>query len=289
MEEPRPPSSVGGLAPTEESLLMGTGADDRTSPEDRGADTSSSGPPRRDSEARELPSPGSASPDSVSPGSVSTDSVSTDPASPARLPSEREAAPVPAELSPARLRALVDQARGGDPEAFRALIEHHRGVATAKAYATLGEVHLCADALQNAYLKAWQKLGSLRHSDRFSGWFLAIVSRAALDVARRRGRLSGHEQGYGEFPPGEGPSGGFVGGEDALVRRERGDRIREALAALPPEYREVIYLKHVEGRSYREIARMLRTTTKAVESRLFRARQQLGRLLDEPERGGDPK
>jgi RNA polymerase sigma factor (sigma-70 family) len=278
---------------------MGTGADDRTSPEDRGADTSSSGPPRRDSEARELPSPGSASPDSVSPGSVSqgsvstdsvsTDSVSTDPASPARLPSEREAAPVPAELSPARLRALVDQARGGDPEAFRALIEHHRGVATAKAYATLGEVHLCADALQNAYLKAWQKLGSLRHSDRFSGWFLAIVSRAALDVARRRGRLSGHEQGYGELPPGEGPSGGFVGGEDALVRRERGDRIREALAALPPEYREVIYLKHVEGRSYREIARMLRTTTKAVESRLFRARQQLGRLLDEPERGGDPK
>jgi len=273
---------------------MGTGADDRTSPEDRGADTSSSGPPRRDSEARELSSPGSASPgsaspDSVSPGSVSTDSVSTDPASPARLPSEREAAPVPAELSPARLRALVDQARGGDPEAFRALIEHHRGVATAKAYATLGEVHLCADALQNAYLKAWQKLGSLRHSDRFSGWFLAIVSRAALDVARRRGRLSGHEQGYGELPPGEGPSGGFVGGEDALVRRERGDRIREALAALPPEYREVIYLKHVEGRSYREIARMLRTTTKAVESRLFRARQQLGRLLDEPERGGDPK
>ncbi len=278
---------------------MGTGADDRTSPEDRGADTSSSGPPRRDSEARELPSPGSASPDSVSPGSVSpgsvstgsvsTDSVSTDPASPARLPSEREAAPVPAELSPARLRALVDQARGGDPEAFRALIEHHRGVATAKAYATLGEVHLCADALQNAYLKAWQKLGSLRHSERFSGWFLAIVSRAALDVARRRGRLSGHEQGYGELPPGEGPSGGFVGGEDALVRRERGDRIREALAALPPEYREVIYLKHVEGRSYREIARMLRTTTKAVESRLFRARQQLGRLLDEPERGGDPK
>ncbi|MHC4936455.1 MAG: RNA polymerase sigma factor [Planctomycetota bacterium] len=183
----------------------------------------------------------------------------------------------------------MDRARGGDPEAFRALIEHHRGVATAKAYATLGEVHLCADALQNAYLKAWQKLGSLRHSDRFSGWFLAIVSRAALDVARRRGRLSGHEQGYGELPPGEGPSGGFVAGEDALVRRERGDRIREALAALPPEYREVIYLKHVEGRSYREIARMLRTTTKAVESRLFRARQQLGRLLDEPERGGDPK
>jgi len=77
----------------------------------------------------------------------------------------------------------------------------------------------------------------------------------------------------------EGPSSTETQGIDPIVARERGQQIREAIRALPPEYREVILLKHAEGRSYREIARLLRTTVKAVESRLFRARQQLGRSL----------
>jgi RNA polymerase sigma-70 factor (ECF subfamily) len=188
------------------------------------------------------------------------------------------------ELRPERLRELVDRARRGDREAFAELVECHRGIAAAKAFGTLGDVHLTADALQEAFLKAWQKMNTLRESERFSGWFLAIVQRSSLDVSRRRSRVSAREQGWEEIEGEEGSAPTQPAGADALVRGERGERIRAALRALPPEYREVIILKHSEGRSYREIARLLGTTVKAVESRLFRARQQLSRLLEERER-----
>ena len=185
------------------------------------------------------------------------------------------------DLRPDQLRALVEQAQRGDQEAFRVLLDRHRGVATAKAYATLGDVHLSADALQDAFFKTWQKLNTLRQPDRFSGWFLAIVQRAALDVARRRTRVTGHESGWEELPGEHRTPPRRATGPEALLQGERGARIQIALDALPAEYREVIFLKHVEGRSYREMARMLRTTIKAVESRLFRARQQLSKSLED--------
>ncbi len=196
------------------------------------------------------------------------------------------------ELRPTQLRELVERARSGDREAFTELVERHRGIAAAKAFGILGDVHLTADALQEAFLKAWQRILTLREPERFSGWFLAIVQRSSLDLSRRRGRVSLHEQGWEELPGEDGAAPAKASGAEALVQEERGDRIRVALRALPPEYREVIILKHAEGRSYREIARLLGTTVKAVESRLFRARQQLGRMLEEkepPARGRPPR
>ena len=73
--------------------------------------------------------------------------------------------------------------------------------------------------------------------------------------------------------------GGVLGPEESFAREEEASRIREALASLSEEYREVILLKHLEGQSYREIARLLKTSVRSVESRLFRARQQLSRTL----------
>jgi len=194
-------------------------------------------------------------------------------------------------LRPERLRELVERAQRGDREAFSELVEHHRAIAAAKAYGALGDVHLTADAVQEAYLKSWQKLSSLREPERFSGWFLSIVQRAALDVSRRRGRASAREQSWEDVGREDGDAPVAPSGAEALIRGERGERIRAALRALPPEYREVIILKHAEGRSYREIARLLGESIKAIESRLFRARQLLGRLLDErepPPRGVAP-
>lgn len=183
------------------------------------------------------------------------------------------------ELRPDELRSLVERSQRGDKEAFAELVERHRRVASAKAYGYLGDVHWTADSLQESFLKAWQKIGTLRQPERFSGWFLAIVQRTSLDLQRRRTRQSGREYGWEELPP-EDSTPNAESRDDSLIEDERGERIRSALAALPPEYREVIILKHAEGRSYREIARLLRTTVKAVESRLFRARQMLGKQLE---------
>ena len=184
------------------------------------------------------------------------------------------------DLRPDQLRALVERAQKGDRQAFTVLLERHRGVAIAKAYGTLGDMDLSYDALQDAFLKTWQKLSTLGQPERFSGWFLMIVKNASLDVARRRSRVSVREQGWEELPGDDRSLPRPTQGAESLARGERTQRIRDAIQSLPPEYREVLLLKHEEGRSYREIARLLRTTVKAVESRLFRARQQLSRAIE---------
>ena len=184
------------------------------------------------------------------------------------------------DLRPDQLRALVERAQKGDRQAFTVLLERHRGVAIAKAYGTLGDMDLSYDALQEAFLKTWQKLNTLGQPERFSGWFLMIVKNASLDVARRRSRVSGREQGWEELPGEDRSLPRPAQGAESLAQGERAKRIRAAIQSLPAEYREVLLLKHEEGRSYREIARLLRTTVKAVESRLFRARQQLSRAVE---------
>lgn len=185
--------------------------------------------------------------------------------------------------------ALVEIARTGDKKAFSRLVEAHRRIAAGVAYGILADPHLAADAVQEAFFKAYRGLAQLKDSQRFVPWFLAIVRSTSTDMARRRVRW-----GSREVPMGDGLADGVadldssvtlggsvrdLGPQEALLQREEALRIRAALLSLSDEHREVIVLKHLQGHSYREIARLLKTTVRAVESRLFRARQQLNRAL----------
>lgn len=178
---------------------------------------------------------------------------------------------------------LVERARNGDRIAFTELIERHRRVASGVAYGVLKEEHLAADAVQDAFFKAFQGLARLKEADRFVPWLLSIVRSAATDLVRRQVRWGTREVTYGDEIPSGGlgslGSSSFVGPTEALDRREAAQSVGDALESLPDEYREVIILKYMEGRSYREISRLLKLSVRAVESRLFRARQQLNRRL----------
>ena len=184
--------------------------------------------------------------------------------------------------------ALVKRALAGDSAAFSQLAEEHRRVAAGVAYGILSDAHLAADAVQDAFLKAFQKLTQLNEPEAFPAWFLNIVRASAIDIVRRRRRWGSQEVALADeaIAPGEGAAARQPVGStspasppEALVRAEDAGQIRAALSDLSAEYREVIILKHLEGRSYRQIARLLKTSVRSVESKLFRARQQLSRSL----------
>lgn len=181
---------------------------------------------------------------------------------------------------------LVSAARQGDREAFTKLVELHQKVAGSIAYGILNDTHLAADAVQDAYVKAWRGLDGLREDGRFPAWFLQIVRSRSLDLLRHRKRKAPETTQLDDALDADdspGPS-------EVLEKKERGEKIRKILAGLPAEYREVLLLKHDQDRSYRDIARLLGTTVKGVESKLFRARQVLARKLkrlDDPD-GGKP-
>jgi RNA polymerase sigma factor (sigma-70 family) len=165
---------------------------------------------------------------------------------------------------------LVTRARRRDPAAFTALIERYERTALSVAFSQVHDAHRAGDAVQEAFLRAWQELPQLQEAARFGGWLLQIVRNAAID-ARRRIRPS-----VAEFPD--------LAAKDSdpaeeLDREEQAAKIKEALAQLDETTRTAVVMRYYEGLSAKEIAAALEMTPAAVDMRLSRARGQLRELL----------
>src|SRR6185437_12016360 len=85
-------------------------------------------------------------------------------------------------------RDLLAAARGGDQEAYRRLVEPHRGALHAHCYRMLGSVHDAEDALQDALLRAWRGLPRFEGRSSLRSWLYRIATNAALNAIERRPR-----------------------------------------------------------------------------------------------------
>lgn len=131
--------------------------------------------------------------------------------------------------------------------------------------------HDAEDVAQEAMLRAYRHVDGLRGEAR--PWLLAIVRNACMTwlKANRPAELAGAldlEAAEAQLDPGEGP--------DALLLRKVDRRIlNEAIAALPPQFREVLVLRELEDLAYKDIARIVGAPLGTVMSRLWRARRLL--------------
>ncbi len=135
------------------------------------------------------------------------------------------------------------------------------------------------DVLQEAFLRAFEKLGTFQGDSSFYTWIYRIAVNLALSKRRRRRttRLLGDgRRGY----PAE-ALGDPRQADPALPveRAERDDLIHAALAALAPDHRAVVVLKDLDGLRYEEIAATLGVPIGTVRSRLHRARGELRERL----------
>jgi RNA polymerase sigma factor (sigma-70 family) len=130
------------------------------------------------------------------------------------------------------------------------------------------------DVVQDAYLRAFRFFSTLRGTDA-RPWLLAIVRNAWY------GRIAGRKTpGERDDPAAlEQVADQGVDPEALLMRREAADGVRRAIAALPPDFREVLVLREIEGMSYKEIADVIGAPIGTVMSRLSRARERLVPLL----------
>ena len=85
-------------------------------------------------------------------------------------------------------RDLLDAARGGDQDAYRRLVEPHRGALHAHCYRMLGSVHDAEDALQDALLRAWRGLPRFEGRSSLRSWLYRIATNASLNAIERRPR-----------------------------------------------------------------------------------------------------
>ena len=206
-----------------------------------------------------------------------------------------------AALTPAQ-RDLLAAARADDEQAYRRLVEPHRGELHAHCYRMLGSVHDADDALQEALLRAWRGLGGFEGRSSLRSWLYRIATNTCLDLIGRRPKRvlpvdhvpsADPAEGPGEplvesvwvepYPDAElGVEDGFAAPEARYERRESVElAFIAALQHLPALQRAVLILREVLGFSAREVAHTLETSTAAVNSALQRARATVEERLPE--------
>lgn len=193
------------------------------------------------------------------------------------------------------LEPLIEAARGGDEDAFRALVEPLGRELHAYAYRMLGGFHDADDALQESRLKAWRALATYQPRASFRAWMYRIVTNTCLDLLKVRSRRvlpQDVSPSVAPGPPTGGPGADIAWIEpypDALLPApgspEEALRLREGIRlafvrvvqALPPRQRAALILHDVLDWSVVEVADMLETTEAAINSALQRARAAIAR------------
>jgi RNA polymerase sigma-70 factor (ECF subfamily) len=170
----------------------------------------------------------------------------------------------------------------GDPAAFGVLVARHRDRAWAVALRTTGDRADAADAVQEAFVKAYRTIASFRGDALFTTWLHRIVVNACLDLMRRsRVRTT--------LPLDE-TSNAVADPADPVSRVDLGRDVVAALARITPDQRAAIVLVDLEGYSVEEAAEVLEVPVGTVKSRCHRGRIQLAELLGylRPGRGTSP-
>ncbi|HPF87631.1 MAG TPA: RNA polymerase sigma factor [Candidatus Limiplasma sp.] len=152
-----------------------------------------------------------------------------------------------------------------DEQAFSTVVQQQEDTLYRIAFTVLHNDADCADALQDALLRAWRRLDTLKDEQAFRSWMARIVINCSRDILRRR-RLRTVEL------------------DETIAAPPANDQpLAEAIAALPEGLRLPITLHYMEGMSVKEVAQVMRLPQGTVKNRLFRGRARLAAFLQEEE------
>ena len=190
-----------------------------------------------------------------------------------------------ANLPDADVVALAQQGREA---AYRELLRRYERPVLSLVFRMVHDRTIAEDLAQDTFIKVLNNLDRYRPEFKFSSWLFKIANNVAIDHLRKRQLNTVSIDGSPHAgTPAEvaatsielaDPSESAL---EEMEAKELGSSIERAIAKLRPEYRSCILLRHVEGRSYEEIAATLDLPLGTVKTFIHRARHQLRELLSE--------
>jgi RNA polymerase sigma factor (sigma-70 family) len=172
--------------------------------------------------------------------------------------------------------ALMEAYAAGDAGAFQRLFRTLAPSLHGFFARTVGRGAAAEDLLQTTFLKLHAARATWRRGERLRPWVFTIAARVRVDWLRRNGRSADEEELDGEnLSDPEAPDDPG----QALLTRERAERVRAAMDRLPEPQRVVLHLHRFEGMGFAEIGKVLRISEGAAKLRAFRAYAQLRTLL----------
>jgi RNA polymerase sigma-70 factor (ECF subfamily) len=191
---------------------------------------------------------------------------------------------------------IVDLARMGDEQAYLTLVRRYKGIVASKVYSVIPDLGVVDEICEDAFAKAWCKLGELRNAAAFGGWVRRIAHRLALGRLRAAARERQRRGGAGAVAVAAGGSGARARapvirdvaevpagpGSDPSERvaiRQLYERIALEISRLPRAYRDAMGMRYFDGLSCKEIAATLGLPIGTVTMQLSRGTRMLrGRL-----------
>lgn len=191
----------------------------------------------------------------------------------------------PRKVTPDECAELVRAAVAGEPGALDRLLQKAQGIARRFSGSVCGHADDAEDAMQEALIRTYRHVARLRDPAAFRPWLYRTVRNACLMERRKRAgepaRLQSLDEGVSR--PGGALQTDVVSpdrtpeelAENATLRRQ----IRAAMGSLPASYREIVFLREMEGLSTREVADVMGISEANVKQRLHRARVKLQEAL----------
>lgn len=178
--------------------------------------------------------------------------------------------------------AIVRRVLNGDTNAFEQLVVEYEKNVYNIALKMTSNSEDAQDMTQEAFIKAFNSLANFRGESKFSVWLYRIVNNICLDFLRSRNRRptvslsveddEGEEKQIDVADESQSP-------ERLLDKTLTRESVRRGLEQMPPEYRQILLLREIQGLSYDEISRALDLEVGTVKSRIFRARKKLSKFL----------
>ena len=198
--------------------------------------------------------------------------------------------PVPSRLELENLpdADVVRLAQEGRETAFRELVRRYERPVFSLIYRMVRDREASEDLAQDSFVKVLNHIDRYRPEFKFSSWIFKIANNVAIDFLRKRQLDTVSMDGSphaGSAAEVEASSFELADRQetalDELEAREIGTAIERAIARLRPEYRSCIMLRHIEGRSYEEIAATLDLPLGTVKTYIHRARNELRVALED--------
>jgi len=192
------------------------------------------------------------------------------------------------EVKTIKEEEFILRARHGDSRSFSALVEIYQERAVRIAYSFVGNFEDARDMAQEAFVKAYENLGSFKEQSRFYTWFYRILVNACKDFMRKkkvRRHLSFWLNRDGADERMEDPVMNVEthakNAAQELVNKELGAAIIHAMDRLPSQQRTAFSLRYLEGLSLEEVSESMGVSVGAVKATLWQAGQKMQKFLAE--------
>ncbi len=173
-----------------------------------------------------------------------------------------------------RSERLIAGIVSGKADDFEAIIQDYQRLVSHMVFRMVDNSADREDLCQEVFVKVYRNLGSFQAKSKLSTWIARIAYNTCINYLEKKrvplyGDMSAEEKGIDDEP------GNLISPLESAGRAEVGSIVRKAINQLPPQYRTVVTLFHLEQMNYQEISQVMELPEGTLKSHLFRARKLL--------------